>query len=247
MPTESSTILAHLDAVGAERTQRLATPGLHERVQRIKTYQQQRFANTYADLLATPRYGAAARFFLDELYGPRDFAERDKQFARVVPALVRLFPKAIVATVATLAGLHALSERLDTAMAGHLEAGAPLDAMAYLRAWQRTGDAPQRERQIALMIEVGAALDRLTRNLLVRNSLRLMRPAARAAGLAELQTFLEAGFDTFKAMRGAGEFLATVGTRERRLAQALFATPDAAVDAVQFRSLLALLPGSDQR
>jgi len=51
-----------------------------------------------------PRYGPAAHFFLEELYGPRDFADRDTQFARVVPALVRLFPREIVATVAILAG-----------------------------------------------------------------------------------------------------------------------------------------------
>jgi hypothetical protein len=37
-----------------------------------------------------------------------------------------------------------------------------------------------------------------------------------------LQRFLEAGFDTFKAMRGADEFLTTVGSRERALMAALF-------------------------
>ena len=46
---------------------------------------------------------------LDELYGPQDFSDRDAQFARVVPALVRLFPQELVETVAVLARLHALS------------------------------------------------------------------------------------------------------------------------------------------
>jgi hypothetical protein len=56
----------------------------------------------------------------------------------------------------------------------------------------------------------------------LRHTLKMMRGPARSAGLAELQSFLERGFDTFKAMSGAREFLATVGTRERALVRALF-------------------------
>lgn len=67
-------------------------------------------------MLESKRYGAASRFFLDELYGPIDFTQRDHQFARVVPALVKLFPWQIVDTVGALAALHALSEALDTQM-----------------------------------------------------------------------------------------------------------------------------------
>ena len=50
-----------------------------------------------------------------------------------------------------------------------------------------------------------------------------MRGPARAAGLGELQIFLETGFDTFRAMNGAQEFLAIVKRREEELAAALFA------------------------
>ena len=88
--------------------------------------------------LADPRHCAAARFFLDDLYGPQDFAERDAQFARIVPALVRLFPDEVVATVDSLAALHALSESLDSRM-GRLLPSAFVDAEAYRRAWQATG------------------------------------------------------------------------------------------------------------
>ena len=242
MSIDSAAILVPLDAVRAQRARRSADPTLDRGVGRVKLYQQRRFAQTYADLLGSPRHGPAARFFLDELYGPRDFTERDAQFARVVPALVRLFPQAIVTTVVMLAQLHALSEALDTTMATHIDAAAPVDALAYLRAWQATADAAERERQIALMLEVGASLDRLTRNLVVRNSLRLMRPASRAAGLGQLQSFLEAGFDTFKAMRGADEFLATVGSRERALAQSLFGALPQGADTAALRRVLNRLP-----
>jgi hypothetical protein len=214
-------ILQHLASVNAERHSRALDKRWAVRVEAVKRYQQRRFELTYADLLAHPRYAGASNFFLNELYGPSDFTQRDAQFARVVPALVRLFPAEVVGTVEALAALHALSERLDSAM-GRAVGEDAVDAAAYAAAWQQCGDAPARERQIALLEQVGRALDALTRNPLLRHSLRVMRAPARAAGLSALQTFLEAGFDTFRGMRGADEFLALIGSRERALAAMLF-------------------------
>jgi hypothetical protein len=221
-----ASILEHLEAVAAERAARAADAALAQRVQAIKHYQQRRFELTHADLLAHPRYGGASNFFLDELYGPSDFTQRDAQFARIVPALVRLFPAEVVGTVQTLGALHALSEHFDTAM-GRVLPDASVDARRYTAAWQACGDAAGRERQIALMEQVGRSLDALTRNPLLHQSLRLMRLPARAAGLGALQSFLEAGFDTFRSMRGADEFLRLVGERERALAATLFSTAPA--------------------
>jgi len=221
MSTDAALILGHLETVAAERARRQREPELDLRVVALKTYQQRRFAKTYADLLESKRYGPASGFFLQELYGPRDFANRDAQFARVVPALVRLFPKEIIATVRTLAQLHALSEQLDTATAVGLPSTS-VDAVAYASAWRAAGREPDRMLQIALTLSVGQSLDRLTRNPLLRHTLRMMRGPAKSAGLGELQHFLETGFDAFKAMDGAREFLGTIDQRERALAKALF-------------------------
>ncbi len=214
-------ILSHLAQVQAERERRANDPALAERVLALKHYQQRRFEHTYPDLLADKRYAGAARFFLDELYGPSDFSQRDAQFVRIVPALVRLFPHDIVNTVEVLAAVHALSERLDTAMAQQF-GGAVWDTASYQRAWQAVGDRNGRERQIELILSVGRALDVYTHSPMLRHTLRLMRAPAKAAGLSALQQFLESGFDTFRAMRGADHFLRTVSEREHAVAAALF-------------------------
>ena len=138
-----------------------------------------------------------------------------------MPALVRLFPPEIVATVRDLADLHALSEALDTALAQALPS-AHIDAAAYVAAWRDTGRAEDRERQVALTLAIGAALDRYTRKPVLMTSLRLMRGPASAAGLSELQAFLERGFATFRSMGGAAEFLKAIGDRERELVAQLF-------------------------
>ena len=70
-----------------------------------------------------------------------------------------------------------------------------------------------------------------------------MRGPARAAGLAELQRSLEAGFDTFRKMKGADEFIATIAAREQDFAAALFAAaPDDGMDEIAMKAALARLP-----
>lgn len=221
MNAQGQSILRHLEVVAVQRALRAADGALDQRVQVVKRFQHARFEDSYADLLIQPRYAKAAHFFLKELYGPGDFAARDNQFARVVPALVRLFPQEIVETVAMLGELHALSETLDTAMGQALQ-GLSLDGFKYGRVWRAVGRAPDRERQIALMLGVGADLERHTGRVVLRHSLRLMRGPAKAAGLGALQCFLETGFDTFRAMGGAEHFLRTIAQRERALAALLF-------------------------
>lgn len=243
MSEQADRILASLSAVDDARAERARDEALQRRVQAIKAYQQRRFAQTYDDLLGNPRYAPAARFFLDELYGPHDFSQRDAQFARVVPALVRLFPPEIVETVAALAALHALSESLDSEM-GRRVASAHLDRGGYVAAWRETGRSADRERQVTLTLDVGRRLARHTRRPLLRQSLHMMRAPARLAGLGELQRFLESGFDTFAAIGDATEFLAAIAERERALMRALFEVSTKLVSA--HRTVLEQMPANSE-
>lgn len=227
MNAAAQAVLVSLAEVQRERERRAADPALDRRVHAVKRFQQRRLAATYADLAAMPRYRQATGFFLDELYGPEDFTRRDAQFARVVPGL-KLFPQEVGRTIVALGQLHAVSERFDSQMAeaAGAQADGELDAAAYGRAWRAVGQPADRERQIALLLQVGEALDRHTRSRLLRATLHMMRAPARAAGLEALQHFLETGFDAFAEMGGAGEFLRTIGERERKLAGELFAGGD---------------------
>ena len=243
-PADAQSILHQMHLVQRERDLRRQTPGLSDSVNAVKAFQQRRFAHSHSDFLASPRYGPASRFFLSEVYGPGDFSNRDKQFSRVIPTLVRLFPQEIVNTVQALAQLHALSESLDTGMGMILNA--PSFAWAdYVRAWQQLGHAAERETQIRLTLHLGESLDRLARKPLLRQSLRMMRGAAKVAGLEHLQALLEAGFDSFQSMNGARDFLAEVAARERRLSVALFAASAQDLVDIETGSLKGLLPSEE--
>jgi len=109
-------IRTHLDRVQQLRLQARAA-GMDAAVTEVKQLQAQRFRATYADLIRDPRCAAATRFFLDELYGVRDFAQRDAQFGRIAGALERLFPQAVPQLAVDLAETHALTEVLDHELA----------------------------------------------------------------------------------------------------------------------------------
>lgn len=186
----------------------------------VKRYQSERLRRSYADLLKAPRYRAAAQFFLEDLYGEKSFEQRDREALRIVPKLARLLPERAVETMALAVELDELSEILDARVAGNVEL--PLDEAGYARAYSRAGTLAERERQIAMVDKIGRALDRLARMPLLSGMLHMMRAPAEAAGLQHLHQFLVRGFDSFHAMRGAGEFLDIVRQRETALMQEMF-------------------------
>ena len=131
---------------------------------RLRAWQQARLEKTHADLLASPRFHDAARFFLDDLYGPKEFAQRDDDIARIVPTLVKLLPTAALATLAQAIELDALSEELDAALISHLP-DLNFSSQSYAAAYRACANQAARERQLAITRELGDSLNRLTREV----------------------------------------------------------------------------------
>jgi len=206
---------------------RSADPALADALDRLSAWQARRLRNTYADLADDPRYVGAIEFFQNDLYGG-DFAQRDADLARVVPVMGRLLPQSVIFTGARAVELNALAHELDCALIVHLpDVAATIAVPDYCRAYRATGEPTLRARQIALIGEVGNALDKFVRKPMIHTALAIMRKPAHAAGLGALQDFLERGVDAFRRMKGAREFLATVDARERRINDAIFAGDDA--------------------
>jgi hypothetical protein len=213
----------------------------------VRQFQRERLATGYADLLASDRYRPAARFFLDELYGTKDFTARDEELARMIPSMSRLLPTSVLAPLADAIELDAVSEELDQAMAAVHEGGLPgepvveagtagapgaarlppLTETRYFDVYRAVGRRALRVRQIELIEQVGRELDRLVNKPFLYRILKGMEGPARLAGLARMQSFLVNGFDAFRTMRGATDFIRIVTERERALMEATFARPAA--------------------
>jgi hypothetical protein len=204
-----------------------ANPDVEAARERLRAWQAVRLARTHADLLASPRMGPAATFFLTDLYGSTDLSKLAADVKRIVPVMTKFLPVAALETVADAIELQALSEELDIAMVKALGSRIRnLDATAYGRAYRKVDRRGDRERQIALIRDVGQALGRLINQPLVTSALGLMRKPAQLAGLGELQAFLERGHDAFRKMGDTKKFLGLIVSRERKLLKALLAGDD---------------------
>ena len=209
---------AHLELLKSLRgTGAAPPPGLVE----LKAFQSRRLRQTYADIAAQSRYRMATSFFLDDLYGPKDFSRRDDAMLRILPLMVRTLPAKGVEAATLAVELEALSESLDHRTALELEPG-PIDDGSYALAYRAGSTRAERERQIELIVTVGKDLDWLVKKPLVHTTLKLMRGPAKLAGLQDLQDFLEHGFTSFRAMDGAAEFLELIRDREMEILNRLF-------------------------
>lgn len=221
-------LLRELARVQRHHDERAANPDLARTLAHLGLWQSRRLRRTYADLEATPRYATAMQFFEADLYGGADFAQRDADLVRVVPAMKRVLPGNVIETVAVAVELNALSQDLDRAMVDDLRAhGQAFGVADYCAAYRRVGRYDWRELQIRLIGHVGVSLDRFVRKPMVRGALAVMRKPARLAGLSALQDFLERGFAAFAQMRGAAEFLATIQSRETIIHEAIAGGNDA--------------------
>jgi hypothetical protein len=202
---------------------RAADAKLAARVGALARFQAGRLAATYADLQQQPRYRPAVDFFLTDLYGPQDLRERDEQVLRALDRLKRFLPGSALDALARAFELHVLTIELDAATAAQLGSADLPDGAAYAAAYRAAGRRADRARQIALIGEIGSLLDTLAHHPEVGLAIRLARGPAHAAGYGQLQDFLERGYDAFRRLDGAREFLAAIDARERRLMEELFA------------------------
>ena len=240
------TIQSSVEKVTELRQLATSTPGLAQAVSAVKALQAKRFTGTYFDLLHIPQYQPATQFFLEELYSEQDYSQRDAQFSRIAGTLERMFPNQVVQTAVSLAQLHSLTEELDVAMAqswlsmsttaDDTVVGTVDNVDRYIAAWHTVGRRADRDAQLSGALRVGQELVILTRTPGLRMALKMMRKPATLAGLADLQHFLESGFDTFAAMgpkkpsktgqpEGPAHFLETVKKREAALINQLFDAP----------------------
>ena len=187
----------------------------------VKKWQAQRLARTHADFLASIRYGDAARFFLNDLYKPQDLTGRDNDLERLLPIMIKLLPEKALSTIVKALELDALSEQLDWAVAEKLKnfhAALTIDdaqfESLYAQAYCLNDDVARRAEQRSAVLQIGQSLEKLVTQPLLGVLLTTMAGPAKVAGLSAMHEFLMRGFNAFKKMKGAGEFLAQIHFRE---------------------------------
>jgi hypothetical protein len=216
-------IIKHIHRVNALRD--LANQlGVMPIIHQLQHWQCERLLVTHDDLAQQKRYQKAMAFFVDELYGPKDFSQRDADLVRVIPKLAKVLPDKAMNAMDDALSLNALSFDLDMAMAQYLQAhfpNEPINRDNYALAYRHVGRIDDRTHQIDIISHLGDQLADVIKIRGIGMLISLSRRPAKLAGLLALHEFLERGFDAFKALGDVQSFIQPVLVREKAIMQTL--------------------------
>ncbi|GGW95046.1 FFLEELY motif protein [Alteromonas halophila] len=222
----SDAIIKHLHQVNAYRDL-VERMGLSGAIAQLQEWQCQRLLASHHDLASQPHYQQAMAFFVDELYGPKDFSQRDADLARVIPKLAKVLPDKALRALDDALALNALSYDLDMKVCQSLAAAQPgenqpvINRETYACAYREVGERDKREQQIALIEHLGGELADVINIRGIGMLIKFARRPAKLAGLLTLHEFLERGYNAFHAIGDVHSFIDPVMRRERVLMEAL--------------------------
>jgi hypothetical protein len=192
----------------------------------LRKWQSARLAHTHADLLESPRYGPACRFFLTDIYAPKDFSQRDQDIEEIYELMRALLPDFLLVMVRNAVEVNNLTNELDhdllRALVDDLEVTDTITHELYAEAYRICDNYEERKYQIDLTVELGRQVQISTHIPLIATTIKLARGPARRAGWYELQSFIERGFKAFKNMGKAKLFLNTLQKREMAILDRIF-------------------------
>ena len=222
-----TSVLRELNKVGELKHERVEAQPLDPRMAMLKAWQARRLARTYADLLAMPRYRMACQFFLEDLYAPRDFSQRDRDVTEMYAFMQRFVPAGLLRPLTETIALYDLTRALDArlleVLVGQVGIGDTLSEAQYAQGYRLCDNYAERVEQIEQIAEIGSLLDVIVGLPLTGAALQLAKVPARRAGWTELTDFMERGFRAFKQMHGARFFLDTIRKRERLILDRIYA------------------------
>ena len=220
-PKDAARLVAALRKHDELTHERVEGGGLPPEMAMLRAWQAQRLARTYADFLADERYEPACRFFLDDIYAPKDFTQRNTDIVRIHDFMMRFIPPRALKTLTLAIELNNLTEALDDKLLQVLldEVGVTdsISEEQYAEAYRLCDNYDDRVRQVEMIVDIGRDLEKLVRHRVIGWTLRLARGPAYRAGWNELQDFLEHGYSSFRHMGKADKFLNAVHDRELKI------------------------------
>ena len=226
-PPDPARLLHDLERSQDLAPQAVAGVELDPQLALLRAWQSDRLARTYADLLADKRYGPACRFFLSDIYAPRDFSQRNHDIERIYAYLSRVVPAPMLQLPTDTIKLNELTDRLDydllLALVDKLGVTDTITPQLYAKGYRVCDNYAERKYQIDLTTQLLKEVAEGTRLAVVGVAMKVVRGPAERAGWGELYGFLERAYAAFKQMRDAKTFVRTIQEREMRLLDRIFA------------------------
>lgn len=182
----------------------------------LQIFQANRLRRDYRDLAAIPQYEPVGEFFFNEIYGPRDFTERDRG-ARRLHQLLHALPGVRLRDVEQVLELLELTTTLDDGLALLMlehKIGTDFDEATYEHYYFVADNYDERLRQLDLVRDSLYNVFRLSRSQLLGIGLHRSRLLARLVGMEAAHEFLVQGYDALQGVSSIDHFAVTVYDRE---------------------------------
>lgn len=204
----------------------------------LSAWQSLRLSRTHADMLRDVRFSQGCRFFLDDIYAPKDFSQRDYDGHRIYNFMNRFLPEATLAPLARALEVNSLTQQLDLALAeamrDQLGVVDRFDRAQYEEAYRLCNNYAMRARQIQLIVAVGKQLEHVRHVPFINTTLRVARGPAHRLGWFEMQDFLERGFAAWQSIQEPATFLRNIEQREMAILNRIYGQPGGAPESNPF-------------
>jgi hypothetical protein len=212
-------IIRHLH--GLKTMQEIAEKAeLMTTIRAVQAWQCKRLLATHQQMYQQKRFKPAVEFFVNELYGPNDFSQRDQDIARIVPKMSKFLPEKALQSLASALHLNAISFELDFDLAKKL-VGAKINRDTYAEAYISCNNLTNRQKQIDYIRTLGNDLADVVKMKGISSLLFISRKPAKMAGVLALHEFLEKGFKSFKNLGNVEDFITPIMDKEHQIMQQL--------------------------
>ena len=212
-------IIRHLH--GISTMQEIAEKaGLMPSIRAVQAWQCKRLLDSHKDMYQQKRFKPAVEFFINELYGPNDFSQRDQDIARIVPKMSKFLPEKALQSLASALYLNTLSFELDFDLAKQL-LNTEINRDTYAKAYINSDNIANRQKQIDYIRTLGNDLAEVVKMKGISSLLFISRKPAKMAGVLALHEFLDKGFKSFKNLGDVEDFITPVVNKEHQIMQQL--------------------------
>jgi hypothetical protein len=194
--------------------------GLMPSIRAVQAWQCKRLLVSHQEMYQQKRFKPAVEFFINELYGPNDFSQRDQDIARIVPKMSKFLPEKALQSLASALHLNTLSFELDFDLAQKLM-GVDINRDSYAKAYVSCDNLTTRQQQIDYIRTLGNDLADVVKMKGISSLLFISRKPAKMAGVLALHEFLDKGFKSFKNLGNVEDFITPVVNKEHEIMQQL--------------------------
>jgi hypothetical protein len=182
----------------------------------LQIFQSNRLRRDYHDLAEIPVYEPLGEFFFNDIYGPRDFSQRDQE-GRRLQHFIGWLPGVQLRDLEEVLELLDLTNQLDEDLARRMwqaNVGTDFDEMTYEHFYRIADKYDERLRQLTLVRTTLYNVFRLSRSHILGLALRRLHVVVCLVGIGQIHSFLQRGYEALQNVSAIEHFAETIYRRE---------------------------------